>query len=272
MTKVNLFLAGGGNGGVFGAGVLTEMQDADVYDRIGLIHSTSAGVPNALYWLSRQSRLGSSIYWEDLPGRFLQRRNLLFGRNVMDIGYLLDVIINRKPLDFGAITKSEIPAFARALNVRNRKVDLIDLRQNAEYALRVSMSAVPYHRADGQEHVDADVFDPVNLDGILDNGSRAVLILNRPSSTDLRYYLSNILNGVIGSLTHRKLPLFRFYTQKIGKFEKAMEEALKDERVLVAGPSYEDTSRPTIDSSRKLKKTWEAGRREGERIARFMGI
>jgi len=70
--------------GVFGAGVVTSLQEANLYPRIHSIYASSAGAHNAAYFLSKQSKLGSSIYYEDLiNNNFIKKENL--SRYVFDI-------------------------------------------------------------------------------------------------------------------------------------------------------------------------------------------
>lgn len=77
--KVVLYLGGGAMAGVFGAGIVTGLQESDFYDRVDTIYSSSAGVFNMAYFLSRQTRLGSSIYYEDLIHDFIHSGKLLLG-------------------------------------------------------------------------------------------------------------------------------------------------------------------------------------------------
>ena len=59
----------GGMAGVFGAGVATAFEDANLYPRVHSIYSASAGAHNAAYWLARQSHMGSTIYFDELFGK-----------------------------------------------------------------------------------------------------------------------------------------------------------------------------------------------------------
>ena len=66
MNKAVLYFGGGNMSGVFGAGIGTRLQEADTYNKIEAVYGGSAGAFNSSYFLSRQSELGSSIYWENL--------------------------------------------------------------------------------------------------------------------------------------------------------------------------------------------------------------
>ena len=77
--KVVLYLGGGAMAGVFGAGVVTRLQDVDFYGQVDTIYASSAGVFNVAYFLARQTRLGSSIYYEDLIQGFIHPGRLIPG-------------------------------------------------------------------------------------------------------------------------------------------------------------------------------------------------
>lgn len=74
--------------GVFGAGVVTALQEANLYPRIHSIYASLAGAHDAAYFLCKKTRAGSSIYYEDLTnGRFIRPKAVF--------GYLIDVALAR---------------------------------------------------------------------------------------------------------------------------------------------------------------------------------
>ena len=88
MKDIILIIEGGGILGVFGAGVLTAFQEANIYNRIKCIYATSAGAHDAAYFLTKQSKLGSSIYFKDFfnlptPLLLLRLRSATEERNLI---------------------------------------------------------------------------------------------------------------------------------------------------------------------------------------------
>ena len=75
MNKVVLYLGGGSMAGVFGAGVVTRLQEENFYKHIKVAYGASAGAFNLAYFLAKQSELGSKIYWEDLTYDFISPEN-----------------------------------------------------------------------------------------------------------------------------------------------------------------------------------------------------
>ena len=62
-NKLIIYIGGGSMSGIFSAGVVTGLQDMNFYDKIEAIYGGSAGAINAAYFLSKQTKLGSSIYY-----------------------------------------------------------------------------------------------------------------------------------------------------------------------------------------------------------------
>lgn len=65
---VIIVIEGGAMLGVFGAGVVTSFQQADMYGRVHSVYGASAGAHDLAYFLaaqkdSRQTKIGSSIYY-----------------------------------------------------------------------------------------------------------------------------------------------------------------------------------------------------------------
>ena len=57
--------------GVFGAGVATYLEESGLYKRIGTLRAASAGAFTAAYLMTLQTRLGSSIFYEELIDGFI---------------------------------------------------------------------------------------------------------------------------------------------------------------------------------------------------------
>ena len=64
-------MGGGVMAGIFGAGVVTSLEEENAYPFIEAVYGSSAGVMIAAYFLASQSKLGSSIFYEDLLNNFI---------------------------------------------------------------------------------------------------------------------------------------------------------------------------------------------------------
>jgi len=66
--KITLVLFGGLMSSVRGASAMVVFQDLGLSYSFDSIYTVSAGFPNASYMLSGDTRLGTSIYYDDLSG------------------------------------------------------------------------------------------------------------------------------------------------------------------------------------------------------------
>jgi len=160
--------------GVFGAGVVTAFQEANIYPRVCSVYGSSAGAHDAAYFLAQQTRLGSSIYYEDLLGdSFIAKRKIwryaravilskLTGNRHVDpvanIDYLIEVESRRKRIDVERIKSQPIDFFVRVFDIRECRWAHLDGKKDTLQALRASSSASPFYphtvSIDGNEYID----------------------------------------------------------------------------------------------------------------------
>lgn len=168
-----LVLDGGVMRGLFGAGVVTALQEADIYPRIHSIYAASAGAHNAAYFLARQTRLGSSIYYEDLAGeRFIRRNGLIKTMLVMpwslltrrriqpfvDLDYLETVEAKVKVMDLEAIRRQPVPFNIFVFNITDRRWEFLDGTDETLKKLKASSSQATFTglpiRLAGKQYMD----------------------------------------------------------------------------------------------------------------------
>ncbi len=189
---VIIMIEGGAMLGVFGAGVVTSFQEANIYGRVHSVYGASAGAHDLAYFLaaqtdSRQARLGSSIYYEDLVGsnfirpyRFfvylfdLLMRRFRAGhqvRHIVDIDYLMHVERNIKVLHVDAIRNQDIPFYAAAYDTQLKRVVFLDGRQDTLQVLKASSSAPPFYantvEVRGREYLDGGLIQDWDVEKIV---------------------------------------------------------------------------------------------------------
>ena len=127
-VKRNIVLVcpGGAMAGVFGSGVFTAFEKANLYPQIKTIYAGSAGALNAAYFLTRQTRLGASVYLDDLTeDKFIKPKYILLAYwqrlikyikkdpekdlvSPIDLDYLFQIIKKgKKKLDIEKLLKSK---------------------------------------------------------------------------------------------------------------------------------------------------------------------
>ena len=108
-----IIMQGGATRAAFGAGVLYEFAEHGVYPHT--IASLSAGVPTAAYYVAGQHKEMREVCTKGIEN-LISITNLLLGKPVYDIRYLLDKVMRKQyPLSIDALTRSEtrlvIPIF-----------------------------------------------------------------------------------------------------------------------------------------------------------------
>ncbi len=195
---------GGTMSGIFGAGVVTALQELNFYNRVHSIYAISAGAHNAAYFLAKDTKLGASIYYEDLiDNRFIMSSKLKFLfefifnvftnkakiENLVDIDYLIDVEKNKKKLETEKISKSQIDFFIRCFNIDSKKEEYLDGKKDILKKLQATSAVVPFYpklvNIKNKRYSDGDtlskIIDPF-LEKIIDknNDKKIYLIFNNP--------------------------------------------------------------------------------------------
>ncbi len=280
--------------GVFGAGVVTALQEMDIYNKIEAVHATSAGALNGAYFLARQSVLGSSIYYEDLTKDFIKKHNVPFGvaqrfwnryinklpreiiRDAVDIDYLLDVVRTRKPLDVRALQSQSIPLYVKLLDVGTGEIEYVDARKSDTMSvLKAGVSVVPYwfssHAINGKSYIDACVKDPLGLRLLLEHypDHRIIFSINIPIFRGIRHNVKDTLEGLVAQSMF-DIPLFKFFREREAKVRDDIRLAMDTKRVLFLHPPTSNPTMPFTIDPQKLLTTYEMGKNKTEKVMAFL--
>lgn len=140
---LGLAVEGGGLRGVVSAAMLTELENLGLSDAFDAVYGCSSGAINAAYFLVGKTWYPLSIYFHDLTDpRFLDFRRALVGRDVLNLDYAMDEVLNHvKPLDYQRVLSSPVPLTVMVTDVvRLETVEVSDFRDPADLksALRAS--------------------------------------------------------------------------------------------------------------------------------------
>jgi predicted patatin/cPLA2 family phospholipase len=202
-----LAIEGGGMRGVITAGMVAALEELDLRDVFDSVLGASAGAVNGAYFLTRQARYGTSIYYENLVDHtFIDARRLLpGGEPVLSLRHLLDdVANNRKPLDWTGVLSSDIPLSVLVTNVEDGSPVVFSSfasEHNLREALRAS-ATIPLIAGDavsvnGGEYLDASVSRSVPFRTAIDGGATHVLVLRSRPQGVLRGKLSPLERSLI---------------------------------------------------------------------------
>ena len=191
---------GGTMRGIFGAGVVTSLQEQNVYDRIHSIYAISAGAHDAAYFLARDTKLGSSIYYEDLilKDKFIKNRKSKFlyelflrliskknkVKSLVDIDYLIEVEESNKRLKIEEIYKSSIPFYIRLFNMKEKREEYVNGKTNILEKLHAAAAATPFYnkkiKINGNFYTDGDLLSRIidkNLEKVIQEHSDKKIFL-----------------------------------------------------------------------------------------------
>jgi len=119
--KVALIVQGGAMRGVVGGGMGTALEQligsSNPFD---VMYGTSAGAYTECYVQARQAKLGTSVYYEDLiRDIFINPKNFIRGKPVVNMYPLAEVIRDKKRLNAELIVNSPTPIHIYATNVKD---------------------------------------------------------------------------------------------------------------------------------------------------------
>jgi predicted patatin/cPLA2 family phospholipase len=292
--KIILYLGGGGMSGVFGEGVMTTLQEMNFYDKIEAIYAESAGAMNGAVFLSKKTKLGGEIYLKHLGRKFVLFPNLLITpfqrlwhrfihripkhktRNLVDIDYLFRVVRKKKPIDPEEIRKQPIKFYVKLLNVNNGEIDYLNVKKHDTLkVLKAATSVAPFYfgsqKINGKEYIDANIKTPIGLEYLLATypNQKIVLVLNLRPKRSFIFYLRNFIEGTIATTMYKAPPLFRCALGRENSVRRSIKLAQKNKRVLFIYPSANDPTMPWTTDYKKLKTTYEMGKKAAKKIIEF---
>lgn len=187
--RLALIVEGGGMRGVLSAGSLFALDLLGCRDVFDEIYAVSAGGVNAAYFLSGQSELGISVYFDDISS--LRFANPLRFWKIVDVDYVYDHIVPHvKTLDEQAIRSARPDFFLGVTDVDNGENVLIDVKASPHSVAHIlkASSAIPvlYNRivALGPRHyVDGGLSDVLPVIQATVRGCTDVLILTTKQGT-----------------------------------------------------------------------------------------
>ena len=290
--KAILYLGGGGMMGLWGAGVLTKLQNLKTHDKIERVYACSAGVFNGCYFLTKQMEKGSSIYYEDLPPDFikiwlvpygaLQRiincylKKIKFSHmtNVMDLNKLIDVAKNKKKLDIQKLKSQKIPLYVKVLDTKNNRVKYLDIRRGDVLKLmKDCCSSIPYYFPNPKEgkYIDAAIKEPLNIRDILKKypNQKIIIIFNLSTKRNLWHYIKNVLEGFIANSMYKEV-LFDCFMKREKDIRESIEIARENKNILLVSPRDEENISSWEMNPIKLKKAYRDGMKYADKIIEFL--
>ena len=274
--------------GIFGAGIVTSLEEEDVYPYIEAIYGSSAGATIGAYFLANQSKLGSSIFYEDLIHNFITPSYVLLGiydrawnkfiapiprskiRNPVDIDYVADIITRSKRIGVNSIRQRNIPLHAHVFNLQESKSEFINVTNHEDpfRILKSAISAAPYYFSPDLKYIDGDITNCFPITEILERypHHKVISIMNIVPNKIIRRSLKGILEGAVASLMY-SIKIWKVYLLRDFISKREMRKAKLNPRVTIISPSKKLKLWPNTTRKEKLLVAYEAGRQEGKKLA-----
>lgn len=287
-----LICPGGCMAGVFGGGVVTAFQEANLYPQIKTIYAGSAGAFNAAFFLARQTRLGSTIYcndlaeekfikpkklpkayWQRFVNRYIKRIPKGAMNNVTDLDYLIHIIKNKKKLDIERILKSKIEFKIAVTELKNLKLKIFNGKTKSILKiLKASADIIPYYSHSielyGKRYIDGMIIDPIFISGIIKklNPEDKIIVINN-ISIDKKFLLSirSFLEAVAVYLMYRKKDIYKIFVERNKKFKQGLKLIKKYKNIYLINPPNDKTTASTTDR-KNLLETYNYGIKKGKKF------
>ena len=286
-----LIIEGGGMLGVFGAGVVTALQEARIYNRLHSVYGWSAGAHDTAYFLANQSWLASSIYYLDLDDRkFIKKWNLipwfwelilyrLFKKSVkhqvMNLDYLYWVETVKKKMDLDTLVGHNIPFFVAVYDLAKRQSVFLDGRQNTMTLIKASASSPPFYATSvtvgGREYIDVDVNIGGKVTEIIDEhpDKKIIYVINNTKTiySVLLAFPFEILRYIMMSLRFGTSVSWEYLWHTF-RFTRPAEKA-KLPNVLLAANRHHYFN--FVTKRAKLLRVYHDGLAQGKELVRLLG-
>lgn len=189
MQKTNqaaLILEGGGNRGVFTAGVLDYLIEQQV--KFPYVAGVSAGACNAVDYVSCQpQRTRQCMILDNRKYRYISMKNTIKKKSLFDMDMIFERFPNEIfPFDFDTYFQSDIRCELVVTNCRTGKAEYLSENRDPKRLMNICRAsssipvASPMVEIDGQYYLDGGVADSVPLIHAMKEGYRKnVVILTR---------------------------------------------------------------------------------------------
>ena len=241
--------------GVVSGGMVSALEFLGLRDVFDVVYGSSSGAMAGAYFVARQARFGTTIYYQCVNNRnFIRKSNILLSRPIMKTAFLLDEVCrNMRPLRASEIVHSDLPLRVIASSATKRSPVVIsnfsDEREVFE-ALRCSINvpgiAGPPVRFRGDRLFDAALYESIPFRSARNGGATHALVLQtraagaaRTAPTTLQsMWLRYLLRDQPGEIVSDWLQSHRAYASELAEIGDAENGRLADidaHRIQIAG-------------------------------------
>jgi len=280
--------------GVFGAGVATYIEEANLYEHIEAIYASSAGSFAAAYLLSGQTRVGASIYYEDLVRNFVLIKGFWVGvtqrlinrflwripkesfSDALNLERLFEVATTNKKLDVEVLNKRGIPFWIKVLDVKSKTIKIIlATPSNLLQLMRASVWAAPYMHTtinvDGRECTDANAIEPIGFDELRRRHPDSKIVIVFCGDPYLKW-TSKMKSRIEGFFAHELFGngYYEMFADAPKHLKNDLEAIRADSKVLFLTLKKSARVHTRTRSARILKEAYQQGIDKGKELEAFL--
>lgn len=279
---------------VYGAGVVKGISErmplSELFGKTREFIVGSGGGINVAGLVAGQPEIPGRVCREDLQKGFVSYYGAIsrivrgFGRkfglncdvnsapNCVNINYLMDVLENKRKLDDGEIKSCPVPIMMKLFDVEKRRLRYQDIREDPFKVIKKGVSIVPYYTSDSCE-VDGDALVPLDINYLLEKRQtrdRIVIVLNYAPERKAKHSLKSWLERMVAEEVFPGIG--KVIAEKDARFMENVRriESAGRENILFVYPDKSDPTRSRTTDPKKLRISYEMGRRDAKRIVEFV--
>lgn len=277
--KVAVIDVGGGQRGIYGAGVFDTCLDQHV--RFDMTYGISAGSANVTSYLAGQRGRNHTYYGEYCLRKEYKSMKVLAKKHaVIDLHYVYATLSNSDgeyPLDFPAMMANPAPCTVIATDAATGYPHYFtkdDFSQDHYDVIIASCSVPVFTRpapVDGRLYFDGAISNPIPLQKAFDDGADAVvLILTRPK----HFFRKTSSDRFLSKLLRRHYPeAAKVFSRRAITYNRDLRKALaleKQGKVLIVAPDNIAGMKTLGTDPEAGERLYQKGLADGEAIAAFV--
>jgi predicted patatin/cPLA2 family phospholipase len=215
--KIGLVIEGGGMRGAFSGGAMVALEKLGLTDCFDYVYASSSGCCSGAYFLTKQTKLGVSIYQKDAR-KIIKPWRL---NRAADIDYLCDVLFRtKKKLDTERLSKSKTVLKVFVADASNGEClyytnkDKVDIIQ----AIKASCALPAFYnkavKIGNKKYLDGRIGKALPIEDAIADGCTDILIV-----TTVPEFYRFIRDNWIAR-TFKKIIMFKFPRQYRTKYKK----------------------------------------------------